>query len=138
MVRNVSVSHFNCHSDSRGDLYVAEYLNELPFLVKRVYYICNVKDEKITRGSHAHKKLRQVMICLGGRCDIIVDDGKERKTIVLDKPGKAIIIEPGVWRDMTNFSNNATLMVLASDNYNEDDYIRDYGEYLRYIKENQL
>jgi len=135
MVRNVMVSDFQCHSDGRGDLFVAEYRKELPFLVKRIYYICDIKDKEIVRGLHAHKKLRQVMICLGGECSVIVDDGKKRETIVLDRPGKAIFIEPGVWREITNFSRNATLMVLASDLYDEDDYIRNYEDYLKYIGE---
>lgn len=137
MVRNVSIGYYDCHSDGRGDLYVAEYLKEIPFLVQRVYYICGVKDKSIIRGFHAHKKLRQVVICLGGRCDVIVDDGHERETIILDKPNKAITIEPGIWREMTNFSENATLLVLASDIYDESDYIRNYDDYLTYLKENK-
>ena len=134
MVRNVSVGYFQSHSDNRGDLFVAEYQKEVPFPIYRVYYICGVKNPETIRGFHAHKKLRQVMICLGGRCDVIVDDGIERETITLDTPGKAITIEPGIWREMTNFSENATLFVLASDVYDESDYIRDYNEFLKYVK----
>ena len=121
-----------CVRDDRGELYVAEYSKEIPFLVRRVYYICNVKDEKVSRGFHAHKALQQVLICLGGSCEIMLDNGLERQTVLLDEPGKAIYLKPGLWREMRKFSSNATLMVFASQEYDEGDYIRDYDSFKRY------
>lgn len=127
-----NVNKIRCIEDEKGKLYVAEYGKELPFIVRRVYYICNVKNKNIVRGYHAHKQLHQVMICLGGHCDIILDNGHDRIRITLDDPSKALYLEPGLWREMTNFSENSTLMVLASDEYTEEDYIRDYDQYKRY------
>jgi len=122
-------------SDTRGDLFVGEYQKDIPFLVRRIYYICNVEDSNVIRGFHAHKELHQIMFCVGGTCDIILDNGCERITVPLDMPGKYVYIQPGLWREMTHFSKNATLMVLASAEYDEGDYIREYDEFLRYISE---
>ena len=133
MKGSISIKQFNQHSDKRGVLYFAEYPGDIPFEIRRVYYICDVNDPSTTRGFHAHKNLKQVMVCLGGRCDVILDDGDVRKTVTLDTPGKAIIIEPCIWREMTNFSDNASLVVFASEPYDENDYIRDYKDILRYI-----
>lgn len=124
---------FSSHVDSRGNLYHAEYPIDLPFVVKRIYYISNVTDSHIVRGYHAHKKLQQVIFCVGGSCDLILDDGFSRTTITLDCPNKALFLKPGMWREITNFSENATLIVLASDVYDETDYIRDYDSFKSYI-----
>lgn len=118
--------------DDRGELYIAEYLNEIPFLIRRVYYICGVKDSSVARGFHAHKSLHQVLVCLGGSCEVILDNGIERQTFVLDQPGKALYLKPGLWREMKNFTSNATLMVFASQEYDEEDYIRDYDVFKKY------
>lgn len=130
---NVIISRSRSHFDERGSLYFAEYPAELPFVVKRVYYICNVKSSDIVRGLHAHKKLEQVLICLGGQCEIVVDNGKDREVITLDSPDTMLIIKPCIWREIRNMSKNATLMVLASAEYNEEDYIRNYDEFLSFI-----
>lgn len=118
------------HGDNRGELYALEYQKELPFVIRRVYYICNVPGSNIKRGFHAHKKLRQAIICLGGSCSITVDNGKIKEIYLLDKPNKLLILDAGLWREINNFSANATLVVLASDVYDENDYIRDYHEFI--------
>ena len=131
---NVEIKQIKCISDDRGNLYVSEYPHDLPFVVQRIYYISDVKDEIIKRGYHAHKKLEQILICLGGSCTIFLDNGKEKESIKLDSPSKALYLKPGVWREMGNFTNNATLLVLASDPYDETDYIRNYNEFKKYIE----
>ena len=124
----------DAHQDDRGFLFVAEYKKQLPFVVNRVYYITDVTDSTTLRGNHAHLKLRQLMFCVGGSCDIIFDDGCDRITVHMDQPGKAVLVEPGVWREMINFTKNATLIVLASDIYDEADYIRDYKQFINIVK----
>lgn len=119
--------------DDRGWLSVAEYGKQIPFLVKRIYYIYGVKDGK-RRGYHAHKNLQQIMFCISGSCKVMFTDGQERTDILLDKPYEAVYIKECVWREMYEFSDNAVLLVLASENYDEGDYIRDYNAFLEYRK----
>lgn len=119
--------------DDRGWLSVAEYGRQIPFLVKRIYYIYGVKDGK-RRGYHAHKNLQQIMFCISGSCKVMFTDGLERTDILLDKPYEAVYIKECVWREMYEFSDNAVLLVLASENYDEGDYIRDYNAFLEYKK----
>lgn len=119
--------------DDRGWLSVAEYGKQIPFLVKRIYYIYGVKDGK-RRGYHAHKNLQQIMFCISGSCKVMFTDGLERTDILLDKPYEAVYIKECVWREMYEFSDNAVLLVLASENYDEGDYIRDYNAFLEYKK----
>lgn len=117
--------------DGRGTLSVGEMGREIPFPVRRVYYIYDVPSPGIRRGYHSHKVLRQLCLCLGGSCTMMLDDGKERKDFVLDRPDQALYIGPGIWREMYDFTEGAVLMVLASEEYDEDDYIRDYDEFMR-------
>ena len=119
--------------DDRGWLSVAEYGKQIPFFVKRIYYIYGVKDGK-RRGYHAHKNLQQIMFCISGSCKVMFTDGLERTDILLDKPYEAVYIKECVWREMYEFSDNAVLLVLASENYDEGDYIRDYNAFLEYKK----
>lgn len=123
---------FQQHGDERGQLVALEEGQEIPFEVKRVYYMYDT-GKGVVRGKHAHKKLQQILICIHGSCTILVDDGKEKKEIVLDKPYEGIYISHNIWREMFDFSPDAVLMVLASELYNESDYIRDYNQFLRYI-----
>jgi hypothetical protein len=106
--------------DSRGGLCVVE--NLLPFSVKRIYYIFNVCGE---RGGHRHIKAVQALICLSGSCEVFVDDGVEKNTYILDEPHKCLIIEPKDWHTMDKFSISASLLVLASEYYDVNDYIDD-------------
>ncbi len=115
--------------DQRGSLIAIEGSTTIPFSIKRVYYIFDTK-EGVRRGYHAHKKLKQVLICVSGSCKILLDNGKEKKVITLDKPSRGFLLEPFFWREMYDFSSDCVLLVLASDHYNENDYIRDYSVFL--------
>ena len=114
--------------DERGSLIALEQNKEIPFDIKRVYYIFGTK-ESVQRGFHAHKKLTQIAVCVAGHCKIILDDGIDRTEVTLDSPEKGLLIEESVWREMHGFSNDCVLLVLASDYYDESDYIRDYTEF---------
>ena len=92
--------------------------------------------EGIVRGQHAHKSLQQILICIHGSVDITLDNGKEKKVIPLDKPYEGLYVSNAMWREMSNFSKDAVLLVLASELYDESDYIRNYDEFLEYIKKN--
>lgn len=118
------------YTDKRGYLSVIEGCLDIPFDIKRIYYLYMVPEA--ARGAHAHKALQQFMIATSGSVHITLDDGQEKKTFVLDKPWKGLFVVPGLWRTLDNFSGGAVCMVLASEKYEADDYIRDYGEFLKY------
>lgn len=122
------------HGDGRGNLVAVEATKDVPFEIKRIYYITDVPGE-IRRGYHAHKELKQVLICVNGSCTIFLDDGREKADVVLDSPNIGLVIDHPMWREMYDFSEGAVLLVLASDYYTEDDYMRSYDEFLAYIKE---
>lgn len=115
--------------DERGQLSVLEAQKNIPFPIKRVYYLTNMKHD-VPRGFHAHKKLEQVAISVSGKCRMLLDDGKNKEDLWLDSPSKAIRIEPMVWHEMHDFSENCVLLVLASEHYDEADYIRNYSDFL--------
>lgn len=120
--------------DGKGALSFFEGDHDLPFAIKRIYYIHNV-PKGIERGGHAHKKLHQVLFCPFGSVLITLDDGKTRQEILLDKPEKALIIGPGLWREMLWLKADSVLCVAASEYYDEKDYIRDYASFQAYIAE---
>ena len=120
-------------SDPRGNLAVIEN-DVIPFTMKRVYYLYDVPSDA-ERGGHAHKNLQQFLIPLSGSFDVLLDNGFNKLTITLNKPNKGLLITPGIWREMTNFSSGSVCLVIASENYDEDDYIRDYQEFLHYIND---
>ena len=103
---------------------------DIPFEIKRVYYIYHTKPD-VRRGCHAHKSLKQVLICMKGSCNILLDDGTERQEIRMDIPGKGLFIGEMVWREMYDFSPDCVLVVLASEHYDEDDYIRNYNGFIK-------
>lgn len=123
---------FIIKGDENGSLIALEENKSIPFEIKRVYYIFDTK-EGIRRGFHAHKSLEQVLICVSGSCDILLDDGKEKIVIKLKNRNEGIHIKKMIWREMFNFSADCVLMVLASDLYYEEDYIRNYEEFLNNI-----
>lgn len=125
--------YFQPHGDSRGQLIAIEQLKDIPFEIKRVYYMYDT-GEGVIRGYHAHKNLQQVLICVHGSCKIRLDNGKEKEIITLDKPNVGLYVANNMWREMYDFSPDAVLLVLASELYDESDYIRDYDEFLTYIK----
>lgn len=127
MMAKVNMLEFVSHGDNRGQLIALEAMStDIPFEVKRVYYIFDTTPGTV-RGKHAHKQLKQVLICLSGACTIECEmpDGS-RNTHRLDWPNQGLLIEGLVWREMKDFSKDAVLLVLASEHYDEKDYIRDY------------
>lgn len=122
---------FQPHGDERGQLVALEEHKDIPFEIKRVYYMYDTGNG-IRRGYHAHKSLEQILICIHGSCKILLDNGFEKKIIPLEKPYEGLYISNNMWREMYDFSPDAVLLVLASDYYDENDYIRDYEEFLRF------
>ena len=125
---------FKSHGDERGQLIALEEMKNIPFVIKRVYYMYDTV-QGVTRGYHAHKSLQQILICVHGSCKIRLDDGKEKKVVTLNSPDEGLYVSNVIWREMFDFSPDAVLMVLASELYDEDDYIRNYDEFLSYINE---
>lgn len=116
------------HSDRKGNLTVVENGITLPFDVKRVYYLYDVPGGE-NRGSHAHKDLSQLIIAASGSFTVTLDDGQSKRSFFLNRPYQGLYVKPGMWRDLVDFSSGAVCMVLASDVYKVDDYIRDYGSF---------
>lgn len=119
--------------DDRGHLTVLEANKNIPFDIKRVYYLTDTQAG-VPRGFHAHKELEQVAVCVSGKCRMILDDGRHKEETWLDSVSKAIRIEKMVWHEMHDFSSDCVLLVLASEHYDEDDYIRGYSDFLGCIK----
>lgn len=117
--------------DERGGLVAIESQKNIPFDIKRIYYIFNTQNKP--RGFHAHKNLSQVLICVKGYCKVKLDNGKEKDAVSLDSPKRGLLIENLVWREMHDFSDDCVLLVLASNYYDESDYIRDYNDFLNEI-----
>lgn len=124
---------FQQHGDDRGQLVALEGFNDIPFEIKRVYYMYDT-GEGVRRGYHAHKSLEQILICIHGSCKILLDNGKEKKKVFLEKPYEGLYVPNNMWREMYDFSPDAVLMCLASEVYNEEDYIRDYDEFLKFVE----
>lgn len=118
--------------DGRGNLSVIEK-DTIPFVIKRVYYLYDVPSTS-TRGGHAHKTLQQFLIALSGSFDVVLDNGKERISITLNRPDRGLLIPNGIWRELENFSSGAVCLSLVSAEYDENDYIREYEEYLNFKK----
>lgn len=123
---------FQPHGDDRGQLVSLEEYNDIPFEIKRVYYMYDTA-EGVVRGHHAHRNLQQILFCVHGSCKVRLDNGKEKKVVPLEKPYEGVYIANNMWREMYDFSPDAVLMVLASEVYNEADYIRDYDEFLKFV-----
>lgn len=130
---NVEWFYAQRHGDDRGQLVALEEGKEIPFNIKRVYYIFDTLKD-VHRGFHAHKCLKQLLICVSGSCKVLLDNGTEKEVVTLDKPYEGIFIESNIWREMYDFSEDAVLLVLASELYDEADYIRNYEEFLKYVE----
>ena len=126
---------FQPRGDNRGQLVALEEFKDIPFKIRRVYYMYDTKSG-VTRGFHAHKSLQQILICIHGCCKVKLDNGKETKIIALEKPYEGLFVPNVMWREMFDFSPDAVLMVLASELYDETDYIRNYDEFLEYVNNN--
>ncbi|OQM46896.1 MULTISPECIES: sugar 3,4-ketoisomerase [Anoxybacillaceae] len=129
---NVKIINFEIMGDERGSLIALEQNKNIPFEIKRVYYIFNTKED-VKRGLHAHKDLQQVLIALSGSCKILLDDGREFVEFELNSPDKGLFIDKLIWREIYNFSEDCVLLVLANEYYKEEDYIRNYQEFKNYI-----
>ncbi len=119
--------------DSRGGMVALESNRNVPFDIKRAYYIFNT-SRGVSRGYHAHKELKQLAICLSGTCRFILDDGNKRESVLLDSPFEGLFIESFMWREMHEFSSDCVLLVLASEYYDESDYIRSYEQFIEFKK----
>jgi hypothetical protein len=119
-------------TDPRGNLTVAEGSDMVPFDIKRAYWVYDVPGGE-SRGGHAHKRLRQLVVALSGSFTVTLDNGLERRTVLLNHPWQGLVIETNTWRTLDDFSSGAVCLVLASDHFEEDDYIYDYDEFLKYI-----
>ena len=119
------------HSDRKGNLSVVENCVTLPFDMKRVYYLYDVPGGE-SRGAHAHYDLEQLIIAASGSFSITLDDGENKKKFILNRPYQGLLIKPGIWRDLDDFSSGSVCLVLASEVYMKEDYIRDYDEFLKF------
>ncbi|AHC34407.1 MULTISPECIES: FdtA/QdtA family cupin domain-containing protein [unclassified Pseudomonas] len=115
--------------DERGQLVVLEAQKNVPFDIKRVYFLMGTRPG-VSRGFHAHRELLQAAICVSGQCRMLMNDGLKIEEVILNSSSKAIFIDKMIWHEMHDFSSDCVLLVLASDFYNEQDYIRDYSEFI--------
>ena len=119
------------HSDRRGNLSVVQNGETVPFSVKRIYYLYDVPGGE-SRGAHAHRDLSQLIVAASGSFKVILDDGNTKRSFFLNRPYQGLYVKPGIWRDLEDFSSGAVCMVLASEVYQEEDYIRDYDVFLEF------
>ncbi len=129
---DITTFDFEEHGDERGILIALEENRNIPFDIRRCYFMYNTQPG-ISRGFHAHKTLQQVLICVRGSCSILLDNGTEKAVVPLDRPNKGLYISASIWRVMQDFSDDAVLMVLADQLYDEADYIRNYDDFLAWI-----
>jgi dTDP-4-dehydrorhamnose 3,5-epimerase-like enzyme len=120
-------------SNSKGSISIIENFNQIPFEVNRVYYLYDIPSGS-ERGGHAHRELRQLIVAASGSFEIILDDGNERNSIFLNRPNMGLLLPPGLWRELSNFSSGSICLVLASHEYLESDYIRNYNDFKKFKK----
>lgn len=132
-VRGVMRHELPLIKDMRGDLSVGEFEKTVPFRPRRYFLVLNVPSREV-RGAHAHKTCHQFLICAAGSCSVVVDDGDRRREVQLDKPNIGLFIPAGIWATQYKYSADALLLVFASEHYDASDYIREYGEYLEWIR----
>jgi hypothetical protein len=130
-VYDCSVIEIDKHSNESGNITIIENYETIPFEVNRVYYLYDIPGGE-ARGAHAHKELKQLLIAASGSFDVVLNDGNVKRTVSLSRPYLGLLIVPGIWRELNNFSSGAICLVLASHKYDETDYIRDYQEFLKY------
>ncbi|AWI34722.1 sugar 3,4-ketoisomerase [Helicobacter apodemus] len=131
---NYALLPLRIFSDERGKLGVLESYKDMPFAIKRMYYIFDTSPS-FDRGGHAHRELEQIVLCLCGSCEFVLDNGSLRENVKLNSPEVGLYIGKNMWREMKNFSYDCRLVVLASDYYDDREYIRDYAEFIEFIKE---
>lgn len=119
------------HSDRKGNITVVENNVTIPFEVKRTYYLYDIPGGE-ERGAHAHKELQQLIVAASGSFDVVLDDGKVKRTFTLNRPYQGLLVVPGIWRELRDFSSGSVCLVLASMPYDEKDYIRKYDDFINY------
>ena len=124
---------FQQHGDERGQLVALEEMRDIPFEIKRVFYSFDIPGGE-ARGAHAHKECHQFLIAASGSYEVVLDDGINKRTVLLNRPFYGLHIPPGIWASEQSFSSGSICLVLASQGYTEDDYIRDYNDFLKYRK----
>jgi hypothetical protein len=130
-IYNCSVIELNRIHQRSGNITVVENFQHVPFEVKRVYYLYDVPGGG-ERGGHAHKDLKQLIVAASGCFDVVLNDGKNKKVVELNRPYYGLYVVPGIWRELINFSSGAICLVLASEKYNKEDYLRDYSNFLEW------
>ena len=130
---NVTIYNFKRIGDERGELVALEVFKDIPFEIKRIYYIFNTAD-RVRRGFHAHKNLNQIAVTVKGSCKFLLDDGTNTKHVTLDGPNQGLLLNGFLWREMYDFSEDCVLLVLADQLYDEDDYVRNYDEFMKMVK----
>lgn len=141
MEKKISNSVYDCsmielsrhHSDRKGNITVVENDVTIPFGIKRTYYLYDVPGGE-SRGGHAHKALYQLIVAASGSFTVTLDDGSVKRTFLLNRPYQGLMVVPGIWRTLDDFSSGAVCMVLASEGYTEDDYIRNYDDFMKFRK----
>ncbi len=129
---NTALIDFPKITDPRGNLTVAQAFTDVPFAIQRAYWVYDVPAGEC-RGGHAHKSCKEILIALSGSFHVTVDNGEEQKTVLLNHPYQGLLIDTDVWRTLDDFSSGAVCLVLASEPFDEDDYIREYDDFLRYL-----
>lgn len=132
-VYDCTMIEFSKNHREKGNLTVVQNEKEIPFDVKRCYYLYDVPGGE-ERGGHSHKQLKQLIIAASGSFDVRLDDGQVKRTFTLNRPYHGLFVVPGIWRDLDNFSSGSVCLVLASEVYQKEDYIRDYNEFLEWKK----
>ena len=134
-VKNSGIIKLQFYNDfPDGNLVIGEAKKTIPFNIKRIYFINNLFNKKSIRGKHAHKKLEQIIFCVNGYFTLTLDDGKNKQKILMNNPYRGIRLGPKLWHTMTKFSSDCVILVLTNDYYKESDYIRDYDQFLEYVK----
>lgn len=128
-VYDCSIIEIDKHHHDKGNISVVENVKTIPFEIKRVYYLYDVPGGE-SRGGHAHKELRQLIVAASGSFDVTLDDGNIKRTFSLNRPYQGLLVVPGIWRELNNFSSGSVCLVLASMEYDEHDYIRKYNEFI--------
>lgn len=132
-VYDCSMIEMDKHQHEKGNITVVENCDTIPFGVERVYYLYDVPGGE-SRGGHSHKELSQLIVAASGSFNVVLDDGSVKRTFTLNRPYQGLLIVPGIWRVLDDFSSGAVCLVLASHKYEESDYIRDYDDFLNYKK----